>query len=421
MNEIDHDYCFIKDNKIYLRAFADQKERQIGDVKEDFSASILYFENRFEKLLESVNQLEEKINSSTNKGSFLMKVIHMKEHLFSYNAVGDFEGLYKRLVAIEQLLQSQVEESRKRNLLIKNNLIAELKSICETEDWLGKFNDVKSIQQRWLKTGRVSDELNEDLENEYKELVNGFFNNRNELLNVKKELNQVRINNYKEFIHQARELLKEPINAEQVEKFKKLQLSWKENGFVPKNILTPLWDEFKEIGDTFFNQVKKEGHQLNLRKRNDQKRVEQLNIIVEGLEVLGNQEFPDQKRLKSLQFEWKKVSDRLKIDSSLRDRYHGAVQLVLERSFVNKLLQTRNEGFLEEPEARRAELRQQLLKHLIKKEEEVLRNYNNDNSMFQSLMSMGEHSPMHRRYREHERKLKAKKTILDQLNKLYFV
>ena len=78
-----HSFGYIKDGKVFLKGFLGRPDRVIGEVKGNEASTILYFETRFTQLEEKVASLKAAIEENQNKGSFLMKLIHLKESLYT--------------------------------------------------------------------------------------------------------------------------------------------------------------------------------------------------------------------------------------------------------------------------------------------------------------------------------------------------
>jgi predicted ribosome quality control (RQC) complex YloA/Tae2 family protein len=116
---MEHPYGYITDNKVYLKGFLNQPDRVIGEVKEDEASTIKYFEDRFSSLLEKIEALKKDIEENQNKGSFLMKLIHLKDSLLEYDALGDFVPLIEELEKIQVSLEEIIKKNRERNLEIK--------------------------------------------------------------------------------------------------------------------------------------------------------------------------------------------------------------------------------------------------------------------------------------------------------------
>ena len=75
------EYGYIKDGKVYRKSFLDFPEREIGTVKESEEATIQYFTQKFEAIVSEVEDVKSKVEEHANKGSFLIKVINLKESL----------------------------------------------------------------------------------------------------------------------------------------------------------------------------------------------------------------------------------------------------------------------------------------------------------------------------------------------------
>ncbi|WP_332911376.1 hypothetical protein [Algoriphagus boritolerans] len=87
---MEHPFGYIKDGKVYLKGFLGRSDREIGEVKENEASTLSYFEARFEQIKDKVTKLKSDIEENQNKGSFLMKLIHLRDSLFETDALGDF-------------------------------------------------------------------------------------------------------------------------------------------------------------------------------------------------------------------------------------------------------------------------------------------------------------------------------------------
>jgi hypothetical protein len=99
----EHPFVTISGVKIIRKGFLDVPDREIGEVRESAESSMQYFENRFSIIEQKVESLEKNIEESENKGSFLMKLIHLKEYIAKFDGIGDFERLYRRLEEKENI------------------------------------------------------------------------------------------------------------------------------------------------------------------------------------------------------------------------------------------------------------------------------------------------------------------------------
>ena len=98
-------FGYTKDGNVYRKGFNGLEDLEIGEVRESEDQSIEYFIEKYNSLVKKIDELEKSVNEATNKGSFLMKLLHMKEKMPEYKGIGDFEALIKRLEKLENGLQ----------------------------------------------------------------------------------------------------------------------------------------------------------------------------------------------------------------------------------------------------------------------------------------------------------------------------
>lgn len=170
----EHPYGYIKGDKIYLRGFLGQEDRVIGEVKEDEASTIRYFEDRFETVKQKVAKLKQDIEENQNKGSYLMKLIHLKNSLMNYDGLGDFPGLIRELEEKETFLEEIIQSNRQKNLEIKKALIKEADAIKNSTDWKEASEAFKELKLKWLKTGPVEKEVQDEIEKEFQDILDIF-------------------------------------------------------------------------------------------------------------------------------------------------------------------------------------------------------------------------------------------------------
>ncbi|MFT7426156.1 MAG: hypothetical protein ACI9O5_002107, partial [Algoriphagus sp.] len=202
---MDHPYGYLKENKVFLKGFLGQADRQIGDVKENETLTLNYFEARFEQLSEKVEKLKSDIQENENKGSFLMKLIHLRESLMKADALGDFIPLIEELNIQESFLDEIIQGNREKNLEIKRGLILEAEAIKEDTDWKETTEAFKELKLRWIKTGPVEKDLQDQIEEEFETSVQHFFENRRHFFEGLALQADENIKVYESLVEQAKE------------------------------------------------------------------------------------------------------------------------------------------------------------------------------------------------------------------------
>lgn len=411
----------IIDGKVMLKPMFNMEARQIGEVMDDEQKTVEYFQEKFGVFAAKVDNLEEQINTTENKGSFLMKVVHLKNQLKELNGIGDFEGLDNRLEQIELNLKKAIEENRHKNLGFKQVLLTELEAITSAMDFTPEtFSQVKEIQQKWIRIGKITEELEEEYENRFDTSVKEFFSKRQEFLEAKKLLTEARIEKYKEIVAEAKALLEAKNFENKAEPFKQLQKRWKEVGHVSPKLLNELWDEFKTTGDAYFSAFKKDSRKNrdgNHKSKDGLKRKKEL--VKKSKELYEIELSAAMELAKDLQKDWKNSGFAKKEDQQpLYEEFMLACDFVFEYRFLNSIFdkKTKNGEGLSDEDRIAGKVR--LMKNLIHKDNEEISRFE-DNSFAANVVIRGDSSfgrVVDSRSAGQKRKLEAKKMILAQLH-----
>ncbi|GGK76071.1 DUF349 domain-containing protein [Rufibacter glacialis] len=311
LSEEAHKYGYIEGNQVWLKPFMHFPARQVGDVKEVPEESLHYFAHRFENFKQKVDSLLEKIETSENKGSFLMKVLHLKEQIEKYDAIGDFESLHQRLSAAEEEIKEAIARNRDKNLSTKITLIQQAEALQTSIDWQETTDKLKELRQNWIKTGPVDKTLTDELEERFKTAVEAFFTRKKEFFQDKKDMLSRTVDKYKALIAQSESVKNSEEWEETSKKLKDLQNQWKEiGGTLPRKMSNDLWNSFRAANNHFFERLKKH---INSQKNESKDKylednLEKKKSLVAQAEALLDE--PVQQavpKAKELQAAWKKV------------------------------------------------------------------------------------------------------------------
>lgn len=368
-------FGYVEAGGVWLRPVLAQPARQIGQVKETDEAALRYFAQRFGLLRAKVDNTLAAMDASENKGSFLMKVLHLQDQLKSYEGLGDFEALQRRLAAAEQAMSVSVAQNREKNMATKLGFIEEAEALRDSIEWVSASEKVKDLRQGWLKTGPVEKARAEELESRFQNAIQVFFDRRKAFQSDKKAMTARVQNRYLDLIQQAESLK----NSEQYEttsrQLKQLQQQWREvNGTLPKKQASELWTRFRAANNHFFERLKAHivaqqaagaagtpapAEVLLARKR----------ALAERAEALMN--VPPQEAInhaKALQAEWKQVGTvRGEESDRIWQRFMVACDKIFELSALEYHLRKRA---AEQPQptapAARARFRADTLRELLK-------------------------------------------------------
>ncbi|MBW3470222.1 DUF349 domain-containing protein [Arthrospiribacter ruber] len=413
---MEHPYGYIKDNKVYLRGFLNQPDRVIGEVKEDEASTIKYFEDRFVTLKEKIAALKKDIEENQNKGSFLMKLIHLKDSLMEFDALGDFVPLIEELDELQVYLEDIIKKNRERNLEIKRGLILEAEALKNDTDWKNTAEEMKNLKMRWIKTGPVEKEFEDEVEGQFNAALETFFENRKHYFEGLALQAEENIKVYEDLVRQAREAFDHPDAKLAFEISKRIQKEWKASGKVPAEKRQPLWDEFSKLNNRIFSRFRRTmqtGPQLK-----PWEQIKKMEEMTEEMKKLAKAETkPDViSSAKKLQAEWKRITQRKPKDAGLIMRsFTFFSEVVFEKLFLNKLVNSKYADFSQKSEDEQKKLKAGILKDLIYRDENELATIKENAENFRT--NEGDFEIMLRRkLSAFKRKVDVKNYILKELS-----
>jgi hypothetical protein len=416
---MEHPFGYIKDGKVFLRGFLGRNDREIGEVKESESSTILYFEARFEQIKDKVAKLKSDIEENQNKGSFLMKLIHLRDSLFESDALGDFVPLIHELDQQEMILNEIIQANRSKNLETKKGLIIEAEGLKNDTDWKETAEKFKELKLRWIKTGPVEKEINEEIEQQFNDAIQTFFENRRHFFEGLALQAEENIKVYEALVLQAREAHDLPDAKMAFEISKRIQREWKEAGKVPAEKRQPLWDEFSKLNNRIFSRYKRTlnpGPQMNPREV-----LRKIEGMVEELKKMAHQPstYAITTRAKAIQEDWKKLPVRKPKEANLPARsYQFFMDIIFEKAFLEKLAHSKYEDFDAKIQEEQNQIKSSILKDLLHRDQGELETMQNNSDNFR-VETPDFEMMMKKKLSGLKRKVDVKNYILKQLSPRY--
>lgn len=145
----------------------------------------------------------------------------------------------------------------RKNLELKTAIIESVEKLIEDADAVSAFHQLQNFHQQWREIGPVARELREEIWDRFKEAstaINKQYQSHFEDLKGKEEENLAEktaicetlksidysvLNSFKEWDEKSKEVIE-------------LQAKWKTIGFVPKKVNNQIFEEFRALCDTFF-------------------------------------------------------------------------------------------------------------------------------------------------------------------------
>jgi hypothetical protein len=417
------EYGFIRDGKVYLKGFLDFPERQIGEVKDTEEAALAYFIQRFDIIKKKVEGLVNDIDEAQNKGSFLMKLLHLREQLGRFDAIGDFAPLYDMLQIKEDEIQTIIAKNREKNLEIKRALVSEAEQLQDSVDWKETAEKFKELKAKWLKTGAVEKEYEQETELKFNGILDSFFLRRKSFFEDKNKLVEEKIVKLEAIIQKAKDLIASDDVTNLDNKVKELQEEWQGVGSVPSAKSSELWKEFKTLKATLLKKSKKQKNNFKANKKGGREDFLQTNLKIKqqlceeakALAQLPNQEALE--RAKTLQSHWKETGpvpdEHRKV---LTESFTTACDRIFETNYLLRVVHAKNHNYRNKTEKEQLNVKIAVLKDLIRKDEGELEIFENN---FGNLNMTDQNLPMnkllHSKLNSQKRKLQVKQQMLAEL------
>jgi hypothetical protein len=332
------------------------------------------------------------------------------------DALGDFIPLIEELNTQEAFLNEIIQGNREKNLEVKRGLILEAEAIKEETDWKETTEAFKELKLRWIKTGPVEKELQEQIEEEFETSVQHFFENRRHFFEGLALQADENIKVYESLVEQAREAHDLVDVKMAFEVSKKIQRQWKEAGKVPAEKRQPLWDEFSKLNNRIFSKYKRT---LNpgptMHPRELMKKVEELTEEIKVLAGKPNS-YELINRAKAIQEEWRKLPPRKPKEANLIVRsFQFFSDIVFEKAFLEKLVHGKYEDWDQKTPADQAQIKIALVKDLLHRDQTELEAAQSNSDNFR-VQSADFDIMMKKKLFSVKRKVDVKNYILKQLS-----
>jgi hypothetical protein len=413
---MQHAFGYIQDGKVFLKGFLGRPDRVIGEVKGDEASTLLYFETRFTQLEEKVANLKAAITENQNKGSFLMKLIHLKESLYTSDALGNFIGLIAQLEEQETFLNEIIQGNRSKNLEIKQGLIQDALAMQSSTDWKETTEKFKELKLHWIKTGPVEKEVQEEMELQFNQAVDYFFEQRQQFYDFLSLQAEQNIKVYESLLDQARAAHDLPDAKMAFDISKRIQKEWKAAGKVPAERRQPIWDEFSKLNNRIFSRYKRTlnpGPEMHPREV-----LRKIEGMVEELKKLAHQPTSQEitLRAKTIQEDWKKLPIRKPKEANLPARsYQFFMDIIFEKAFLEKLGHSKYADFADKTLEEQNQIKSSILKDLLHRDQGELETMQNNSDNFRVETADFE-MMMKKKLSSLKRKIDVKNYVLRQLS-----
>jgi hypothetical protein len=340
------EYGYVEDGKVFLKGYLDFPARQIGEVKRTEQEAIDYFKNRFTIADNKVALLEDEIEDAQNKGSYFTKLIQLRRKLIGFDAIGDFVPLLEKLDKAEAYLTELILANQLKNLEIKRALIEDAKLAAAIGDWQLATDTIQEVKSKWIRTGPVDNEFQEEVDTQFQGVLDDFFHRRREFFAEQNKITQARVDEYERIIKLVKQLSWSSDLDTAYNKTREIRNAWNAVGEVPPK-------KFFKINKAYRHFLKLFYDKYNLAKgiepkvRVDPRILEQQKLLEQADNALRNDNIVlASEKAKVLLSKWKDIRIPYKLaDKELAEKFRSTCDKIFELSYLARVISRKYPAF----------------------------------------------------------------------------
>ena len=298
----------------HLRAELTKKEREWREAQESSQKENESLREKIISEIKNITESEENIGAAFKrvnelheqwKGIKASATEDLKKFQADYNRIRD--EFYYNIRIHKELL----EHDLKRNHQLKEEIVEKIEALRDLNDRREIELRLKAYLSEWDDLGPTFKEKWEELRERFKTAQKEAFSKVRDFYKDREQQQQENLAQKKALIERLARIVNQEITTEK--RWKKftsdvinLQRDWKKIGFAPKEFNQVIWEEFKSLGDDFFNRKKafyeelKQVHDRNKELKQD---------LVEKAEALQHSEEWKETTAKLVAFQkqWQKI------------------------------------------------------------------------------------------------------------------
>ncbi|AZQ44214.1 DUF349 domain-containing protein [Nonlabens ponticola] len=200
------------------------------------------------------------------------------------------------------------DKQAEKNQVIKENIIAEIERIVESEpkshkDWQERLKEVNALRELFMQTGPAPKKVNNQVWNNFRTATREFNKAKNDYYKSLKEEQQKNLDKKMKLIAIAEQHQDSENFQESLDIMKRIQADWKKIGHVPRKDSDRIWKRFQKACNAFFDQ---KNAQKKAENKEELANFEEKVKVYDKLKELLPQDDQDamQSQVKAIMDEW---------------------------------------------------------------------------------------------------------------------
>lgn len=286
-------------------------ERRIGSWQAgDPAAGLAHYQRRFEDLATEVELLERRLESGAgDPASTLSHAQTLHDSLPDAAAIGDLDGLRRRLATLAERAQSKTEQvaaeraqARRDAVAAKERLVAEAEELATSTQWKLAGDRFRTIVEEWKAIRGVDRRTDAALWKRFSGAREAFTRHRGaHFAELDKQRHAAR-DRKEELVAEAESLADSTDWGPTAARLKQLMGEWKAAGRATKEAEEQLWQRFRAAQDRFFTHRSEAFGERSAEQLANQRRKEEVIAAAAAIDLSDLR--AAQARLRDLQDEY---------------------------------------------------------------------------------------------------------------------
>jgi Domain of Unknown Function (DUF349) len=248
-----------EDGTVFVRTSTG--ERAVGSWHAGDPASGLeHFARRFDALVTEVELLEQRTRARTGDArAMLRSATKLKQSLDTVNAVGDLDGLARRIDNLSAAIQARIDaelsaraEARTQAQQTKQRWAEEAEQLAESSQWKSAGDRLKEIADQWRTVSALDRHTDDELWKRVRSARTTFERRRGAHFALLDQQRKEAAARKEALVAEAEQLAESSDWQATANRLKQLMQEWKEAGRAQRDSEEALWKRFRAAQDAFF-------------------------------------------------------------------------------------------------------------------------------------------------------------------------
>lgn len=247
------------DGTVWVRT--SEGERAVGSwAGGDADEGLAHFARRFDSLVTSVELLEQRVAAGrVSPADARASVQRLRTSLDEAHAVGDVDGLRRRLDALDQSIDRRAEQvaaeraqARERTAATKERIVVEAEELSGSTQWKAGGDRLRALFDEWKSAGRLDRATDDALWKRFRTARTTFERRRGAYFSELEQQRHTARDRKQQLVEEAESLADSTDWGPTARRYRDLMAEWKAAGPAPRNVEETLWQRFRAAQDKFF-------------------------------------------------------------------------------------------------------------------------------------------------------------------------